>query len=58
MIHVAQAGAGQVTIAAGSGVTIKKHAAFNARTLGQEAVVSLAKTGTDSWRLFGLLEAA
>ena len=58
VVHLAQSGAGQVTIAAGSGVTLKKHAAFNARTLGPDAVVSLAKIGTNTWRLFGLLEVA
>ena len=30
----------------------------HAKTLGQDAVVSLAKIATNAWRLFGLLEAA
>ena len=58
VVHVAQAGAGQVTVAAGVGVTIKKPASLNARSFGPEAVLSLAKTGTDTWRLFGHLELA
>ena len=58
VVHVAQAGAGQVTIAAAAGVTIRKHASLNARSFGQEAVLSLAKTATDTWRLFGHLELA
>ncbi|MFO1141181.1 MAG: hypothetical protein U1E59_02130 [Amaricoccus sp.] len=58
VVHVAQAGAGQVTIAPGAGVTIKLHADFSPKTLGPEAVVSLAKVATDTWRLFGLLEVA
>ena len=58
VLHLAQDGAGQVTISPGSGVTIKKHAAFNARLAGQHSIASLAKVGTNTWRLFGHLETA
>ena len=58
VVHVAQAGAGQVTIAPGVGVTIKKTASLNAKTFGPESVLSLAKTDTNTWRLFGHLELA
>ena len=58
VVHVAQAGSGQVTIAAGVGVTFKKPASLNARSFGQEAVLSLAKTDTNTCRLFGHLELA
>ena len=58
VVHVAQAAAGQVTIAAAGGVTIKKHSSLNAKTFGQETVLSLAKIATDTWRLFGHLELA
>jgi hypothetical protein len=56
VVHLAQGGAGQVTIAATGGVTIKKSALVNAKLAGQESVCSLAKVATDTWRLFGDLE--
>ena len=58
LMAAALAAAGQVTIAAAGGVTIKKHSSLNAKTFGQEAVLSLAKIATDTWRLFGHLELA
>ena len=58
VLHVAQDAAGPVSIAAGAGVTLKKHAAYNAALAGQHAIASLAKVGTDTWRLFGHLETA
>jgi hypothetical protein len=58
VLHVAQDGAGQVTIAPGAGVTIKKHDAFASALAGQHAIASLAKVGTNTWRLFGHLETA
>ncbi|WP_282265906.1 hypothetical protein [Stenotrophomonas sp. PS02298] len=57
-IQVAQAGAGKVSFAAGSGVTILKASAFNAATLGQHAIAVLVKTAANTWRLGGALESA
>lgn len=57
-ITVFQAGAGKVTVAAGAGVTLYKPSAFNAKTLGQHAAVVLVKTGANTWRLGGTMEAA
>lgn len=57
-IEIAQSGAGQVNVAAGVGVTILKGASFNAKTMEQNAIIVLVKTGTDTWRLGGMLEAA
>ncbi|MFC3716792.1 hypothetical protein ACFONC_11585 [Luteimonas soli] len=57
-IEIVQAGVGKVSIVAGSGVNpIKKHSAFNAATMGQEAVVVLYKVAANTWRLGGMLEA-
>ena len=47
-----QAGAGQVTVAAGSGVTIRSNGA-QLKLKGQYAVASLIKIGTDEWILAG-----
>jgi len=52
VITVAQADAGQVTISPGSGVTLKSVAA-TPQTRAQEAVLSLWKVATDTWRVFG-----
>lgn len=57
-IEIVQAGAGKVTVAAGAGVTVKKPAAFNPATLGQEATIVLYKVEPNVWRLGGMLEAA
>jgi hypothetical protein len=57
-IVLVQAGAGQVTIVAGAGVTLRKPASFNAKTLEQHASVVLYKTAANTWRLGGILEAA
>jgi hypothetical protein len=57
-ITLAQTGAGQVTIAAGSGVTLLKPASFNAKSLEQNASVVLYKVAANKWRLGGILEAA
>jgi len=51
VIYVAQGGAGQVTVAAAAGVTIKK--ASTLKTRAQESVLALVKTATDTWRLMG-----
>ena len=53
-----QAGSGQVTIAAASGVTINKPASTNAKTRVQGSAFSLIKVDADTWDLVGDLEAA
>lgn len=57
-LEVWQGGAGQTTIAAGAGVTIKKGASDTLKLLEQEAGCSLRKTDTDTWRLVGKMEPA
>ncbi len=49
-----QDGAGQLTIAAGVGVTIKTEVGLNLNT--QYAMASAVKTDTDEWRLSGSLK--
>jgi hypothetical protein len=55
-IHVRQAGAGQTTIVAGSGVTITTPETLKLRK--QHATATLVKISTDGWELMGDLEAA
>lgn len=55
-IEVVQSGAGKVSFVAAAGVTIKKPAAFNAATLGQEATAVLYKVAANTWRVGGMLE--
>lgn len=55
-IAIEQSDIGQVSIAAATGVTINTSYGFNLKTGGQYAVVSLKKTGTDTWTAFGNLE--
>ncbi len=55
-IAVCQGGAGQVTITAGSGVTINS-ADSALKLTGQYATCSLIKTATDTWLCTGSLEA-
>jgi hypothetical protein len=50
-INVAQQGAGVVTIAAGSGVTL--YAPKGAKSVGQGAVLTLLNMATNTWALFG-----
>ena len=50
---VRQGGAGQVTIAAGAGVTI--NTALTLKTLQQYAVIGVIKTAANNWTAFGLL---
>lgn len=52
VVNLGQGGAGQVTITAGAGVTIR---AYNAatRTVGQYAQAVLIKVATDEWWLAG-----
>jgi hypothetical protein len=55
-IHLRQAGAGQVTVAAAGGVTINTSETLLLRT--QHATVTLIKVGTNEWDIMGELEAA
>lgn len=55
-IELVQYGAGQVTIAAGSGVTIRsKDSAL--KTVGQYSTAAIVKIGADEWLAVGSLEA-
>ena len=54
-IDLAQIGAGQVTVAQGSGVTVNATPGLKFRA--QYAGATLRKTGTDTWLLFGDLAA-
>ena len=56
MLNGIQAGTGQVTIAAASGVTINKPPTNNAKTKGQGAAFKLVKVASDTWDLVGDLE--
>lgn len=57
-ITVFQTGAGKVTIAGASGVTIQTPASFNARTLQQYAALVAIKVAANTWRIGGTMEAA
>lgn len=50
-VHVQQLGAGQVTIAGATGVTIRVAGA--AKTRAQYSVISIMKIGADLWSCFG-----
>lgn len=50
-ILIEQAGAGQVTIAPGSGVTLRT--SLTAKTYGQYAILGLKRVASDEWVLFG-----
>lgn len=53
-----QAGAGVVSFAGASGVTINYHSGFSPSTGGQHACVQARKTAQNVWLLMGLLAAA
>ena len=55
-ILIAQYGAGQTTVVAGSGVTIRS-ASGQLKMTGQYSAASLTKRGTNEWYLFGDLTA-
>jgi hypothetical protein len=57
-LHVHQDGTGPVTIVGETGVTLRYHAAYTNRLLGQYATATVKKTNTNEWRLFGLLAGA
>ena len=56
VITICQGGAGQVTITAGDGVTINSYDSA-LKLVGQYAVATLIKTGTNTWLLAGNIEA-
>lgn len=56
--HLCQAGLGKVTVATTGGVTLVKPASQNAATRERESVCTLKRRATDSWRVFGDLEAS
>ena len=56
-INGVQAGAGQISVAAGAGVTINKPTGYNAKTRALGAAFCLIKVATDTWDLIGDLEA-
>jgi hypothetical protein len=56
-VDLIQLGVGQVTVAAGSGVTVNRCATFTLKLLEQYAEASLKKTATNTWVLTGVLEA-
>lgn len=56
-IEFMQYGAGKVTVAGGSGVTIRVEALLSTTTVGQYAVAGLKRIAEDEWVLFGHLEA-
>ncbi|TFZ81580.1 hypothetical protein [Candidatus Macondimonas diazotrophica] len=58
ILNVHQKGAGQTTLAEGSGVTISYPSAGSLALREQNSVVSLVKTATDTWVLAGDLEPA
>ena len=51
-VNLLQLGAGQVTVAAGSGVTIRSEGS-KLKLKGQYATATLVKIGTDEWVLLG-----
>ena len=55
-INIMQLGAGQVTITAGAGVTLRS-AGSKLKTNGQYAVATCAKIATDTWVVVGNLVA-
>jgi hypothetical protein len=57
VLEVWQQGAGQTTIVAGSGVTIRVAATFTLKLAEQYAGCSLRKMAADTWYLIGNLEA-
>ena len=55
-VNLLQLGAGQVTVAAGSGVTLRSEGS-KVKLTGQYALATLVKIGTDEWVLVGNLTA-
>lgn len=57
-IIIEQAGAGQVTIVAGAGVTIRNKSDMTLKSASQYAVLTLKRVAEDEWVLGGDREAA
>ena len=57
VVSVSQAGAGQVTVAPGSGVTLNKPSTHQLKTATQYAQLTLVKTATDTWLVGGHMAA-
>lgn len=57
-VEIWQTGAGQTTIAEGSGVTINYNSALTLSLAGQHSGCSLRKIDTNTWQLTGDMEAA
>lgn len=57
-ITLMQEGAGAVTVAAASGVTLRNAAGYVPTTSGQYVVLTLFKDATDTWTVFGALKVA
>ena len=58
IVHIKQAGVGQVTVSALAGMTINKPASFNATSLEQYAVITLFFDSSTEATLGGILESA
>lgn len=50
IVYLAQGGVGQVTVAAGAGVTLKP---ASVKTRTQDSIIAIVKTATDTWRAMG-----
>jgi hypothetical protein len=57
VVPICQLGVGQVTVAAGVGVTVNPCPTFTLKLLEQYAEACITKVGTNAWVLTGLLEA-
>jgi len=57
-IHLRQAGAGAITLAAGTGVTLNGVDGFDLATEKHGATITLKKVDADTWDVFGLLKAS
>lgn len=53
-----QYGAGQITIVAGSGVTLRVRSALTLKSAGQYAYLGYKRIGANEWLIFGDLEPA
>lgn len=58
VLTVARDGAGAVSIAGATGVTVNRDVGTNAAIATQYSLVNLRKTGANTWSLFGALVAA
>lgn len=56
-VTIFQAGGGQVEIVQAAGVTVQKGASFTRKTLEQHSSIVLVKTGANTWRMGGIMEA-